>query len=134
MHRDRTVLIIDDDEDFRESTETLLESEGYHVVLARSAKDGLSKLEECDPDIIVLDIMMESTEAGYGVNYSIKNLPQYGRWEHVPIVMVSSIDQSPDVRFPRAPEVDLIRPDKYLTKPIDADLFLDTLTKLLQHA
>ena len=133
MHRDKTVLIVDDDEDFRESTATLLEAEGYNVVLASSGKKGLEKLVESHPDVVLLDVMMETMEEGYGVTYSIKNLPQYRACQHVPIIMLSSIGQSPDVRFSRAPEVEMIRPDRYLTKPVDVPLLLETLEKLIQH-
>jgi len=52
----------------------------------------------------------------------------------VPIIMLSSIQESPDQRFPRAEELDLIRPDMYFTKPVNLDLLLETLTRTLQHA
>ena len=47
--------------------------------------------------------------------------------------MVSSIQESPDDRFPRAPEVDMIRPDRYLTKPLDIPKFLEIVRKVVRH-
>lgn len=134
MSSDRTVLIIDDDEDLQASIGAFLESEGYRVAHARSGREGLARLRECQPDAILLDIMMESLSEGYSVAHAIKHQPEYQAFEDVPLIMLSSIQESPDQRFPRSEEVDLIRPDRYLTKPVDLDLLLDTLAKTLQHA
>lgn len=134
MSSARTVLIIDDDEDFQASIGAFLESEGYRVVRARSGREGLAKLRECEPDAIILDIIMETMTEGYGVAYSIKHQPEYQAFQDVPVIMLSSIHESPDERFPRAEETELIRPDRYLSKPVDLDLLLKTLAQTLQHA
>jgi response regulator RpfG family c-di-GMP phosphodiesterase len=52
------VLIVDDDRDFRASVKALLESRGYRVLEAESGHDGLQKVVEDPPDVILLDIMM----------------------------------------------------------------------------
>jgi CheY-like chemotaxis protein len=66
------LLLIDDDADFRASIRPVLEREGYHVIEAVTGSDGLLKLKECEPDVIVLDIMLETVEEGYRVNEAIK--------------------------------------------------------------
>jgi hypothetical protein len=43
--------------------------------------------------------------------------------------MVSSIEESPDERFPMSAEVEMIRPDRYLTKPLDIPQFLQFLER-----
>jgi hypothetical protein len=43
--------------------------------------------------------------------------------------MTSSIELSPDERFPMAGELDMIRPDFYLTKPLDIPKFLEVLQR-----
>ena len=48
--------------------------------------------------------------------------------------MLSSIRENPDQRFSRAEGTELIRPDRYLSKPVDLDVLLATLAKMLQHA
>ena len=123
------VLIIDDDSDFREAVKSLLESHGYKVLEAASGHDGLKMVVEHKPDAILCDIMMESTVEGYGITHSLKHLDEYADFRHIPIFMVSSIDQTPDERFPMSPEVDLIRPDGYLVKPLDIQQLLRTLEK-----
>ncbi len=123
------ILIIDDDPDFRASTRSLLESHGYVVVEAGSGREGLRRVVEQRPDIIVLDIMMECDSEGYGVNQAIKFQDAYADYRSIPIVMTSSIDLSPDERFPMAGELDMIRPDFYLTKPLDIPKFLEVVQR-----
>jgi CheY-like chemotaxis protein len=118
------VLLIDDDQDFRVSVRSLLESHGYVVDEAESGKEGLRKVVECKPDVIVLDIMMECDQEGYGVNQAIKFQDSYAEYRDIPIVMTSSIELPPDERFPMAGELDMIRPDFYLTKPLEIPKFL----------
>ena len=52
------ILIIDDEEDIRESLETLLTLEGYTVELAPLANAGLRRMEESTYDLVLLDLMM----------------------------------------------------------------------------
>lgn len=127
------VLIIDDDQDFRASVRALLETKGYSVVEAESGKEGLGKLVEEKPDVILLDIMLECCCEGYGVNQAIKWRDEYEPYRNIPVVMVSSIQQSPDDLFPMASELEMIRPDRYVTKPLDIPKFLAVLKTLVAH-
>ncbi|WP_297055856.1 sigma-54 dependent transcriptional regulator [Thermosulfurimonas sp.] len=53
-----SILIVDDDPGFREFLRLFLEREGYRVSLARDGKEALSRLEEVNPDLILLDLRM----------------------------------------------------------------------------
>ena len=128
------VLLIDDDEDFRSSVRSLLESRGYQVFEAASGHEGLLAILKYRPDAIVLDIMMETDAEGYGVTYSLKNLDEIAEFKYVPVIMVSSIEESPDERFRLSPEAELIRPDRYLTKPLDFARFTELLERELAPA
>jgi CheY-like chemotaxis protein len=125
------VLLIDDDEDFRSSVKSFLEARSFEVFEAGSGKAGLKAILKHRPEAIVVDIMMDSDDDGYGVTYSLKNLDEYAEFRHVPVIMVSSIEESPDERFAMSPEAELIRPDRYLTKPLDFDKFIGLLEKEL---
>jgi len=124
------VLLIDDDSDFRAAVKSLLESHGYQVLEASSGHEGLQMVLEQKPDVILLDLMMESTVEGYGITYSLKYRDEFAEFRQIPIFMVSSVEESPDERFPMSAEVDLIRPDRYLTKPLD----IPKLLRLLEEA
>ena len=124
------VLLIDDDEDFRASVRAPLEGHGYTVLEADSGERGLKMLREHRPDAVLVDIMMESASEGYGVTQAIRWQDAYQEFRHLPIILVSSIEASPDERFAMAGEVDMIRPDIYLTKPLDIPRLLDVLKKV----
>ena len=133
MTEKHKILIIDDDEDFRISIRTLLESHDYQVVEAESGKQGLEKIKSEQPDLIVLDIMMETIDEGYLLNQFIKFQKEYEEYKNMPILMVSSIQDDPLSRFPAAAgEVEMITPDYYLTKPVDIPKFLELVKKLLE--
>ncbi|MBN1351526.1 response regulator [candidate division KSB1 bacterium] len=133
MAANSKILIIDDDEDFRISIRTLLESQNYVVIEAESGKKGLQKLKQEKPDLIVLDIMMETIDEGYSLNQVVKFQKDYKDYKDIPILMVSSIQEDPLSRFPKAMgQVDMITPDQYMTKPVDIPKFLELVKKLIQ--
>ncbi|HTS25509.1 MAG TPA: response regulator [Bryobacteraceae bacterium] len=125
-----TVLLIDDDSDFRAAVKSLLESHDYKVVEASTGHEGLRMVAEQKPDVILLDVMMETTVEGYGITHSLKYSDEYSEFRHTPIFMISSIEESPDDRFPMSAEVEMIRPDWYLSKPLD----IPKLLRLLDEA
>ena len=125
------ILIIDDDEDYRVSTRALLEGEGYEVLEASSGRDGLESARGQRPDLIVLDIMMESPVEGYSVIQALKFRDDYRDLAPIPVVMVSSVKQDPATLFPMAGEVDMITPDAYFTKPLDLPNFLQCVRRML---
>ncbi len=127
------ILIIDDDQDYRASTRSLLESQGHVVLEASSGREGLRQVVAQRPDIIILDVMMECDSEGYGVNQAIKYQDAYADYRNIPIVMISSIDSSPDELFSMAGEMDMVHPDFYLTKPLDIPKFLEVVQKAAEH-
>jgi CheY-like chemotaxis protein len=123
------VLIVDDDQDYRASVRTLLETRGYEVVEAESGSQGLRQLAEERPVLIILDVMMRCSCEGYGITWAVRNQDEYRDFRRTPILMTSSIEESPDDRFALCPEAELIRPDYYLTKPLDIPRFLDIVER-----
>jgi len=57
----KTILVVDDEPDIRESVKMILEMNGYSVVMAINGDDCLEKVNEYKPDLILLDIMMPGT-------------------------------------------------------------------------
>ena len=54
----KTILVVDDEEDIRESVKLILESRGYKVEMAENGDECLKKTPSIKPDLILLDIMM----------------------------------------------------------------------------
>jgi CheY-like chemotaxis protein len=123
------VLLIDDDCDFRASLRFVLQGHGYEVLEAGSGHEGLCQVVEHKPDVILLDIMMETSVEGYGLTHALKHRDEYAEYRQIPVFMVSSIEESPDERFPMSAEAEMIRPDRYLTKPLDIPRFLQLLER-----
>ena len=128
---DTRILIIDDDVDYRMSTRALLEGEGYQVVEADSGRAGLEAARANQPALIVLDIMMESPVEGYSVVQALKHHEEYGDVRHIPIIMVSSVNDDPATLFPMSGDVGMITPDAYLSKPLDIPQFLECVQRML---
>ena len=129
------ILLIDDDDDIRGSLRALLESHHYTVSESSSGKEGLTKLSEEKPDLIVLDIMMETVDEGYSLTQIIKFQKEYEDYKDIPILMLSSIQEDPLTRFAQAGgQVEMIIPDQYMTKPVDIPEFLALIEKLLNKA
>ena len=57
----KTILVVDDEPDIRQSVKLILEVNGYKVVTATDGDDCLKKLKTITPDLILLDIMMPGT-------------------------------------------------------------------------
>ncbi len=75
-------MIIEDDEDIRESVKILLENEGFHVIEADNGMDGLHQISE-DTDLVILDIMMPGISG-------IKTCEQIRKISYVPILFLTA--------------------------------------------
>lgn len=83
------ILCVDDDRDLLDALRLVLESNGYAVVTARSAEDGLAAYTTQKPDLIIVDLMMEEVDAGTTL---VRDLKAAGAT--VPIYMLSSVGDS----------------------------------------
>ena len=69
----KVILLIEDNEDIRESIAEILELEGYHIITATCGSTGLSLAEQHIPDLVICDIVMSDMD-GYSVYNSLKVL------------------------------------------------------------
>jgi CheY-like chemotaxis protein len=131
MDARKRVLVIDDDGDFRASVGALLVAEGFEVEEAASGREGLERIRALHPDVVVLDVMMENAFEGYGVTQALHYQPAFDDVRDVPVLMVSSIQESPGERFLKAEgEAGMVQPDDYLTKPLDTTRFVQAVRRL----
>lgn len=104
------VLVVDDILSNVKLLEAKLTSEYFEVVTAFSGMEALGKIEDCDPDIVLLDVMMPGMD-GFEVCRRIKANPKTA---HIPVVMVTALDQPSD----RVTGLEA-GADDFLTKPVD---------------
>jgi DNA-binding response OmpR family regulator len=75
---ENTVMVVDDDPNALDIVRTFLESRGYEVATASDGNEALSLLEEVQPVLVLLDVMMPGMD-GWEVARLIKNHPNFGR-------------------------------------------------------
>ncbi len=126
------VLIVDDDPDMVMVMRIPLEAKGYEVSHASSGTEGLKKVKEVKPDLIILDVMMDSATEGFQVSLALRSpdpQSEYAAYRHVPIMMVTAIHTTTPLRF--GPDQDYLPVDEFIEKPIDPDVLLSKVAKLL---
>ena len=64
MTEQKIILYVDDDQDYLDMLRAIIESEGYEMVEARSAEEGLQLFREVAPDLVIVDLMMEEVDSG----------------------------------------------------------------------
>ena len=119
------VLIIDDDDDVVFTMRLPLEAHGYLVFRATNRQEGLQKVKEVEPDIILLDVMMDSMTAGFEVCQTIRNpdpASEYAAYRKIPIVMITAIPATASLRF--APDKAQLPVDAFVEKPIEPEILL----------
>ncbi|RLD65016.1 MAG: response regulator, partial [Bacteroidetes bacterium] len=84
----KKILIVDDDIDIINVLKAVLENDDYVVVTAYSKKEGLEKLKTEKPDLAILDVIMETNQAGFELAREIK---QQAGFEKLPLLMLTSI-------------------------------------------
>jgi phosphoserine phosphatase RsbU/P len=87
------ILVVDDNEMNRNMLSRRLIRRGYDVATADDGRQALGMMEEKDFDLVLLDVMMPEMN-GYEV---LEHLKAHDTWRHVPVVMVSALDEMDSV-------------------------------------
>ena len=127
------ILIIDDDDDLVLAMRLPLEAAGYKVSRAANGEEGLKKVKEVKPDLIILDVMMDSTTAGFQVSLTLRSpdpKSEYTAYSKIPILMLTAIHQTTPMRF--GPDQEYLPVDAFLEKPIEPSKLLEQVRKYLK--
>ena len=123
MAEKKTILIIDDDADLRASMRIMLEATGFSVGEAADGEEGIKIAERIKPDAIIVDLMMETIDAGSRLSTHFKETGFDG-----PIFLLSSAGDT--VRYNiDARELGLAG---IFQKPLDHKVLINTLKKQLK--
>jgi DNA-binding response OmpR family regulator len=114
------VLIVDDEEGFRDGVADLLGMEGYEVSVARDAVEAVRVLPEFRPEVILLDLRMPHLD-GEGFLRGMGGLPASKR---VPVVLISAKEDLQQIALRTGAA-------GYLSKPFEARQLLSLLEKVL---
>jgi DNA-binding response OmpR family regulator len=119
---DKKILIVDDEIDLVKGLAIILESKGYEAVLAYDGEEGIKKVKEESPDLIILDIMMPKMD-GYTF---VKKIKANKSTKKMPIIILTAKDKMKDLF-----EIEGIK--DYVVKPFKNEDLLGRIEKLLKE-
>jgi len=127
------ILVIDDDPDFLDAVTPILELALYDVATASNPEEGKKKILSEKPDLILLDIMMDSLFDGFSLCHAIKTSKEYKEFKDTPIIFISAVKEKTGSRFQfRAEEQGMAGPDDYIDKPVKPDDLIARIEKLVK--
>jgi len=124
------ILIVDDDVDLSGSLKVIFEHAGYELLAAASKSEGMEKIRTEKPDLIILDVMIETWQDGFEMSRDLKSDP---RFKNTPILMLTSIEEKTGIEVKSSAGDPVWLPvDAFLDKPVSPDVLLAEVRKLLQ--
>jgi CheY-like chemotaxis protein len=100
--KEMTILVVDDEPDYRLVIRSILGAEGHTVILAEDGVDALEKLEEVAVDLVIADIYMPRMD-GIKFHRKLRSLP---RFEKLPVLFVSAFDDQHTMSAVKDPRYD----------------------------
>ena len=116
------ILIIDDDPDIVLAIRMCLEAEGYEVIEANSGAQGFDMIKAERPDLIILDVMMETKTEGFQMALKLHSpdpTSEFVEFKDIPILMLTAIHSTTPLRF--EPDIDYLPVELFVDKPIDLE-------------
>ena len=125
----KTVLIVDDDQDYLSQMKSRVESFGFQTMLAESQKEAEEMIEKTKPDLAILDLMMENEDSGFILCYKMKK-----KYPEVPIIIATGVAAETGISFDINDENNRkwIKADRFLEKGIRAEKLKEEIDKLLK--
>ena len=123
------ILVIDDDVELTASVKAILETKGYIVGTANDRASGMEEAKTGSPDLIILDVMMETRHDGFEIARELKKDPQC---KDTPILMFTSIKEETGTNFKLAAgDPSWLPVEGYLDKTSDPKVLIAEVEKLL---
>ena len=116
------ILIIDDDPDIVLAIRMCLEAEGYEVIEANSGVQGFDMIKAGRPDLIILDVMMETKTEGFQMALKLHSpdpTSEFVEFKDIPILMLTAIHSTTPLRF--EPDIDYLPVELFVDKPIELE-------------
>lgn len=127
----KKVLVVDDDADIRKVVSKLVEKSGYETIEAKNGVEGMGKVREDKPDLIILDMLMPK-ESGIRMYHELKTEEPF---KDIPVIVLSAI---PKKSFLRSQKVldefagqSVPEPEAYIEKPEEPEELVALMKKIL---
>ncbi|MFO7739504.1 MAG: response regulator [Desulfatiglandaceae bacterium] len=124
------ILIIDDNPDYLFTMATFLKRNGFETLTAEDGQKGIDIIEKERPDLILLDVMMESTYSGLDVCKRVRVNPDL---KDTPIIGISGMGDELGVRLEKWGDEDYFNVNEFFDKPVDKERLLSKIRDLLEE-
>jgi CheY-like chemotaxis protein len=123
------IVVVDDDQDIRDSVQSILEAQQYTVVTAADKAEGMEKIRTEKPDLAILDVMMSTWQDGFEMSRELKKDPEF---KDMPILMMTGVKDQTGIDFKSsAGDPTWLPVDGFLDKPVAPDTLVTEVQKLL---
>ena len=127
----KKVLVVDDDIDIRKVVSKLVEKSGYKVMEAKNGIEGMGKVREDKPDLIILDILMPK-ESGIRMYRELKTEEPL---KDIPVIVLSAITKKSFFRSQKVLDEfagqSVPEPEAYIEKPEEPEELIALMKKIL---
>jgi len=125
VSEEKKVIVIDDEPDIVTFLTVLLEDNGYTVISAKDGQEGMEKIKSEHPQIVLLDVTMPE-KSGVRCYRELRENPDL---QTIPVVIVTGVAK--DFKNFISSRRQVPPPDGFISKPIDKQELLDTVSKFL---
>lgn len=124
----KTILIVDDDEDFRYQLRLMLTKMGFSVKEADCPDAARQELQGFQPDMAIVDLMMDEVDAGFTLCYQIKK-----QYPEMPVLLATAVAGETGLEFDAQTEEEKswIKADAFLNKPIRPEQLEKEVNRLM---
>jgi CheY-like chemotaxis protein len=131
MEKSIKVVLVDDNTDYLFTMETFLSRNGFEVKTSDDGQKGLKLIREERPDVVLLDVMMETLFSGFEV---CKQMRVDDNLKDIPIIGISGMGDELGIDYKQYPDYDYFKPDAFLDKPVDKQKLLRLIPETIKKA
>ena len=134
MQEEKKILMIGDDVNLVNIFKTVFVVNGFIFEAVHSASEGLKKIKEMDPDLIILDVIMEDFDAGFRIVSELRTSEpgsEYHSYSKVPILMLTSVTSKTTITFNEKVGTSLLPIDASMEKPVKPEELLEKVNEIL---
>lgn len=125
----KKILVVDDDPDVLEQLNLVLTGQGFEVASAASQKEAEEVIMGFQPDLAIVDLMMEQPDSGFVLCHHLRKL-----YPETPIILLSAVTAQTGMTFDAQSEssASWIKADKVMDKPVRAEQLNAEISRLLK--
>jgi DNA-binding response OmpR family regulator len=131
MPKQTKILVIDDDPDVHGVVKKILEPKSYQMISAYDGEEGLRKVVEERPDLIILDVIMPGKH-GFDVCHELKTDEKYHFFSNIPVLMLTVYPEDREKMHLSVREGMMMEAEDYLQKPVDPQELTKRVEELLK--